>query len=76
MGFIGIGIIIVIIIIVSAVAGTVASNNPTTGAGTSQQGCEQCHLDRAWYNSLRPLKKVAYSCWWAARQVVCAMNGC
>lgn len=76
MGFIFAGIIIIIIIIISVVAGETASNNGTTGAGTSQQGCEQCRLDRAWYDNLRPWKKVIYSGWWAARRVACALIGC
>ncbi len=70
------GVIIIIIIIIIIVAGEVESNNPNSGAGTSQEGCRQCELDRAWYNGLPGWKKVLYAVWWATRQALCAMRGC
>jgi len=74
--FITIGIIVVSIFIISAIAGTVASNNPNSGSGTSNDGCEQCRMDRAWYRNQRLGRRIALAGWFAALQLRCALRKC
>jgi len=50
------------------------SNSPS--GNTIPQNCDECKRDFSWYNSLRPIKKVQYAVWWAAKKIACAAKGC
>ena len=57
-------------------ASIIAGQSAAPSGGVGNKDCKTCKDDFAWYNSLKPLKKVEYSVWWAARKIACAANGC
>lgn len=71
-----IGALIVLVIIVMGVVGQTAASGSNGSGNAGQQPCAQCTADRAWYNSLKWTKKVAYATWYALRMAQCALSGC
>jgi hypothetical protein len=69
--WVGIGIFAVLVWVF---VGQVTSPSGSTGA--SNQNCELCKNDQAYYNSLHGFKKFMASGWWAFRSFNCRNAGC